>query len=369
MRARTLILLAFAVIAAGGTFFLAQNWIAAQRGALNHVATQKAPEPQPAVLVLVASQELSAGQFIKAKDLRWQPWPKKGLADSYFIKGGKRADPIKTDAAKNSAKNKQTAENRGPSRGVIEDFLGAVVRSKIMPGEPITEGRVVRPGERGFLAAVLKPDMRAISVPINATTGISGFVFPGDKVDLLLTHTIKQDQDGKKSMVRRATETVLTDIRVLAVDQRTDDIEGKPVIAKTATLEVTPKQAEVIAVVSEMGRLSLSLRSLATKDEGLKLAHNRRTYTWDTEASYLIPRKKSDANKYVVKVIRGGTATASKFAKSRGGSYSATSEPKTEESKTGLPNAGAMNSGVTNIQPAAAQTATAGPRNLLGKVN
>lgn len=368
MRARTLILLAFAVFAAGGTFFLAQNWIAAQRGALTQASKQKAPRPQAAVLVLVANQELSSGQFIKAKDLRWQPWPKKGLAESYFVKGGKRPKPTKASATQKNVAEKQTGQRSGPGRGVIDDFVGAVVRSKIMPGEPITDGRVVRPGERGFLSAVLKPDMRAISVPINAITGISGFVFPGDKVDLLLTHTIKQG--GQKKSVRRATETVLTDIRVLAVDQRTDDIDGKPVVSKTATLEVTPKQAEMISVVSEMGRLSLSLRSLAENDETSNLVRNRRTHTWDTEVSYLIPRKAAKKNKqHVVKVIRGGSASAKKFSKNGTGGYTATEDPDDDEKNTPLPNAGATNGSVTNLQPAASQTAIAGPRNLLGKVN
>ncbi len=355
MRARTFILLAFAVIAAGGTFYLAQNWIAAQRGALTQTAKQKAPKAPPAVFVLVASRELSAGQFIKAKHLRWQAWPKKGLSEAYFVKGtperknlkkvksAKGGNPL---SLKKDAKSKKKAKRSGPAKGVIKDFVGAVVRSQVMPGEPITDGRIVRPGERGFLAAVLQPGTRAISVPINATTGIAGFVFPGDKVDMLLTHSIRQG--GKGSAIRRASETVLSDIRVLAVDQRTDNINGKPVVAKTATLEVTPKQAEVIAVASEMGRLSLSLRSLAKKDQQKTLVRKARTYTWDTEASYLIPRKKSKKNKLVVKVFRGGSGTARQFAKSPSGGYTVAD--------------------TANVQPAAAKAdvgTVSAPKNLL----
>ena len=352
MRARTLVLLVFALAAAGGTFYLAQNWIAAQRGALTQTAKKK-PAKAPQTLVLVASQELPAGQFIKAKHLRWQPWPKKGVSDSYFVKDATKRDngkPAKTavggKGTVGKALPKRTAKRNGPAPAVIGDFVGAVVRSNVLPGEPITDGRIVRPGDRGFLAAVLQPGKRAISVPINATTGISGFVFPGDKVDLLLTHTIRQ---GEKSAVRRATETVLSDIRVLAVDQRTDDIDGKPVVAKTATLEVSPKQAEVIAVASEMGRLSLSLRSLAkTEDAKPTLLRTARTYTWDTEASHLIPRRASEKKAHVVKVFRGGTGTARQFAKNPAGGYSA--------------------AGGAALQPAAAQAATAGPKNLIEKV-
>ena len=350
MRARTLILLVFAVVAAGGTFYLAQNWIAVQRGALTQVAETKPPKTLQTVFVLVANKVLPAGQFIKANHLRWQAWPKKGLAETYFVKATPKRKTVKPNVKPNDktkpVKSAQKKKRRGPDRVAIKDFIGAVVRSKVMPGEPITDGRIVRPGERGFLAAVLQPGTRAISVPINATTGIAGFVFPGDKVDMLLTHSIRQG--GKGSAVRRATETVLSDIRVLAVDQRTDDIGGKPAVAKTSTLEVTPKQAEVIAVASEMGRLSLSLRSLAKKDDKPARQPRARTYTWDTEASHLIPRKKSRKNKHVVKVFRGGTGTARQFAKNAGGGYSVADS--------------------ATIQPAGAKAAASTdsvPRNLL----
>lgn len=350
MRARTFILLAFAMIAAGGTFYLAQNWIAAQRGALTRVATKEAPKAAPSILVLVASKELSSGQFIKIKDLRWQAWPETGVSDSYYIKGKSAKKSADSDGGdKKKAKSANKEKRNKPGTGAIEDFVGAVVRSNVMPGEPITDGRIVRPGDRGFLAAVLQPGTRAISVPINATTGISGFVFPGDKVDMLLTHSIKQE--GDDGSVRRATETVLSDIRVLAVDQRTDDVEGKAELAKTATLEVTPKQAEVIAVASEMGRLSLSLRSLATEEPNAMTVRTARTFTWDTEASYLIPRQANKKKMHVVKVVRGGTATAEQFAKNPAGGYSV--------------------SGTANLQPAAQATATgtvAAQKDLIGKV-
>lgn len=348
MRTRTLVLLAFAVTAAGGTFYLAQNWIAAQRGALTRVATTSAPKAAPSVFVLVASKELSSGQFIKANDLHWQAWPKKGVSDSYYVKGKASKKTTEDNKGKKAKAGNKEKRNK-PGTGVIDDFVGAVVRSSIMPGDPITDGRIVRPGDRGFLAAVLQPGTRAISVPINATTGISGFVFPGDKVDMLLTHSIQQD--GSDGAVRRATETVLSDIRVLAVDQRTDDVEGKAVLAKTATLEVTPKQAEVIAVASEMGRLSLSLRSLAKEEPNAMTVRTARTFTWDTEASYLIPRQVDKKKAHVVKIVRGGTATAQQFAKNPAGGYSV--------------------SGAANIQPAAQATATgtvAAQKNLIGKV-
>jgi len=325
MRVRTLFLLIFAITAAGGTYFLAQNWITNQRGTLSRVANAEAPTLTPMVEVLVASSELMAGQFIKAEHLRWQPWPKNGMAETYFVKGDQRS--------------KQTVDGK-PAKSVIENFVGSVVRGRISRGEPITDGRIVRPGDRGFLAAVLKPDTRAISVPINATTGISGFVFPGDRVDLLLTHSIP---GAKGTAPRRATETVLSDIRVLAVDQRTGDTETKAELAKTATLEVTPTQAEIIAVAIEMGRLSLSLRSLAQTGGSEKTARERRKYTWDTDASRLISRKphRPESAESTVRVFRGSVGTTVKFGTSAGRKYriqsSAPAQGTTDTSEAATP--------------------------------
>ena len=346
MRARTLILLMFALIAAGGTYVLAQNWINTQRGALNQVAKQAKPKLTPTIEVLVAATELTAGQFIKAPNLRWQTWPKEGVSEAYFVKGKKypatneKGEKIETD--------------------IVEAFVGSVVRSRISAGEPISDGRVVRPGERGFLAAVLGAGNRAISVPINATTGIAGFVFPGDRVDLLLTHSITESVDS--DTVRRATETVLSDIRVLAVDQRTDDSEGKAALAKTATLEVTPKQAEIISVANELGRLSLSLRSLAQSEATDDLRPAGQAHTWDTEASRLIPRK-SSSNVVAVKVVRGGATSSVNFERSGGQGYVVTG---------GITQGYVATGGASALQNTATQTVTksaGAPVNLIQKVN
>ena len=134
----------------------------------------------------------------------------------------------------------------------------------------ITDAQVVKPGERGFLAAVLKPGERAVSVSVNATTGISGFVFPGDRVDVILTHAIQEsDKGGNENdrVMRHAAETILTNIRVIAVDQTINDQTSEPAVAKNVTLEVTPKQAEMMAVAVELGRIQLSRRSLAKEDQ------------------------------------------------------------------------------------------------------
>lgn len=288
MSMRAIVLVLFALGAALGTVFFAQNWMDAQRAAI----AAQVPEPAPESLqteVLVMKEDLPAGSFVKPEHLRWQPWPDGNLAPSYVVKGTRELD----------------------------DFVGAVVRTGISVGEPITDGRVVKPGDRGFLAAVLEPGKRAISVSINATTGISGLVFPGDRVDLILTHNIPEEKEGEKK-VRRASETVLHNIRVLAVDQTVDDQTGEPEVAKTATLEVTPKQAEAIAVVTELGKLSLSLRSLAREDEtdgdanpGF-VVNGKPSFTLDTDVSFLLERPKQVKRPKgpIVNVVRGMKADA-----------------------------------------------------------
>jgi len=288
MSMKAVLLAVSALLVAGGTVYVAQGWLESERAALE--ARMTPPEQGETPFILVAKNTLATGTFVKPEHMRWQAWPDDNLSDSYLIQG------VATD----------------------DVFAGAVVRSRVAAGEPITLDKIVKPGDRGFLAAVLAPGTRAVSVPLNATTGISGFVFPGDRVDLILSHEINNPTDEKRPL-RRASETVLSDIRVLAVDQKTEDVEGKPQIAKTATLEVTPKQAEVIAVVTQLGQLSLSLRSLAhngvTVDaaaagEGDKthLASAGPTYTWDSDVSQLLSGGGGKAATKKVTVLRGAVA-------------------------------------------------------------
>ena len=234
MTPRTLILIFAALLTAGGTIYFAQSWISGERARLE--AMKKPVVKEEGAQVLVAKKNMPAGQFVKPEDLDWRPWPKDGVAPTYYQKG----------------KVEKTA------------LIGAVVRRGIAAGEPISDGKIAKPGDQGFLAAVLEPGMRAITVGVNQTSGIAGFVFPGDRVDLLLTTELGNVDGGQK---RFATETVLTNIRVLAMDQRVNDIENTPKVSRTMTVEVTPKQAEMIAVAGQLGHLSLALRSLARDDQ------------------------------------------------------------------------------------------------------
>ena len=282
MLMRRLGFLLIAVLISTGTVIGARSWLQSQ------LAAREPPPVQPTQatienrMVLVAKGDLPAGQFVRPDNLQWQAWPEAGIADNYVVEG----------------------------KGKLEDYVGAVVRSGLTNGEPISDGRVVRPGDRGFMAAVLTPGNRAVTVPVTPSSGLAGFVFPGDRVDVILTMTIQPDKEGEKvEKERRASETVLTGIRVLATDQRADDQKREVTVAKTATLEVTPKQAEVIAVVSEMGKISLSLRSLAQEGEQVTVAN---THTWDNDAARLLRALHGTGHK--VSVVRGSERKDVDFA-------------------------------------------------------
>lgn len=267
MNSKRMAFLLLAVLVAGATAFLARAWLEAERAAIvAQAVSQQRPVTQakPAIQVLVARNAIRTGQIIKPDDLRWQPWPQGALPQSYIVEG----------------------------KRPIADFVGAVARSSFHVGEPIVEVEIVMPGSRGFLAAVLKSGMRAVSVPATATTAVSGFIYAGDRVDVLLTHVLTGPA-GQNS----ATETILRNARVIAMDQKLDFAPGdKPDIAKTATLELTPKQTEIVTLAVKMGDLSLVLRSLQDPDDGERdqaaadeqSADLGYSYTQDSQVSRLI---------------------------------------------------------------------------------
>ncbi len=296
MRARTLLLLSFAIILAIGTFVLARSYFQAQQ------ARVEAPKPveQPARAVLVARADIGRGQILRKEDLVWQAWPEGSIDKSYILSTGDKKP---------------------------ESFEGWVAINPIAGGEPVTESKIISPGNRGFLAAVLRPGMRAISVPISVTSGISGFLFPGDEVDLLLTYPIPTGAGGEgKGFEHRVAETVLHNIRVIGIDQRLQSKAGEAFPGHTATFEVTPKQSEVIALATEIGKLSLTLHSLRTPSEQAAGGAEARehappdsfnraavTYTVDSELSPLLPQfasGKDTSNEGKVTVLRGAKATS-----------------------------------------------------------
>ena len=198
--------------------------------------------------VLVARKPLPVGSMIDADSLTYQAWPKELVQGAYYTQGGIDGDPLK--------------------------MIGMVVRNPVTAGQPITRGTLVGPNDRGFLAAALGPGMRAVTVSVSATSGVAGFVFPGDRVDMMLTQGVEGGGDGPQLKV---TETIVRNIRVLATDQRIEqgkDKDGKAIAipSQTVTLEATPRIAEKIAVATSLGQMSLALRSIADNTAELERA-------------------------------------------------------------------------------------------------
>jgi len=228
MNTKRLIVLGIAGIMAIAAALLARGLMG---GGTPNVEAKVAPQ-MPMSDVLIASNALQPGQALAADQVRWQKWPASSV-DSTFI----------------------TRESVGSIDDVVK---GSVVRSPLAAGQPVTSSTLVHGDAVGLMAAMLNPGMRAISMPINTDSGAGGFILPNDRVDLILI----RKGDGSS---RISSSTLLTDVRVLAVDQTfKQDKDTKTVIGKTATLEVTPAQAEQVARAQSQGTLSLSLRPLVS---------------------------------------------------------------------------------------------------------
>jgi pilus assembly protein CpaB len=202
----------------------------------------------PTTEVLAAARDLPTGTIIKESDLKWIPWAADAETGKLYVKG----------------------------KIEMSSLAGGVLREGLHSDEPIVMGRIVQPHEQGFLAAVLTPGMRAVTVTLTPSGEVAGFIFPGDHVDVILTHSFTtQNEKGENDSIERAlSETVVTDARVLALDQKSDNQSTDPKVAQLATLEVTPQQAEKLALAMDMagqassnkGSLTLILRSLANTE-------------------------------------------------------------------------------------------------------
>lgn len=297
MPTRSIILIALAVLLAGATALIARGLLS-EPPAEQQVVQTKA---EIATRVLVAAKPLAIGKLIIRDDFLWQSWPDEKVHPSYLMEGVFNADQL----------------------------VGHVVRSHILSGEPVTRASLVAPGAQGFLAAALTPGMRAVTVPVNQVSGIAGFLFPGDRVDLILNHEVT-GSDGEQ---RKASETVIKNLRILAVDTRTGISNGpdgagpQPQLGKTVTLEVTPKLAEKISLVEQIGSLTLALRSLAADEGGKPLSEDgaiappdgeNGSWTWDAEVSRLLPPVDPLSARTRVNVNRGSERTVVEFPKEPG---------------------------------------------------
>ena len=230
MKAARILVLAVALAAGGAAAFLISS------------DDEKKPEvPLAASLettdVLIAKSDIGMGTAISSQDLQWQAWPAATTGESYITKKDKP--------------------------GSIEELAGAITRAPFTAGEPIREGKLIRAnGAAGYMAAILPSGMRAVSTEISPETGAGGFILPNDRVDVILSRRAK-DNDSSKYVPPPTSETILTNVRVLAIDQTVEEKNGqRVVVGKTATLEIAPRQAETLTQARQLGTLSLALRSL-----------------------------------------------------------------------------------------------------------
>lgn len=288
------------LIVLGGGFLIAVLVALMVKASLGTNKPAPAPVAEARVSIVVAAKPLKAGDKIDETNVKWQSWPVSGV-----IPGAIKRDADKKDQLASAAAS------------------GRLLRP-VAEGEPIVSGAIVR--DRGnFLAANLREGMRAISLDLKGAALLSGFLSPGDFVDVLLTYRVDIDVDSTdnriKNMVvanvdRFATETIMENVRVLAVDQRIadDPAQKGPRPAKSVTVEVSPEGAEVLALARRMGDVSFVLRRLGdetiTTDYRLATTDSRITNAWD-EVYYTMERMfgGTSQNNDIVRVYSGGTSS------------------------------------------------------------
>lgn len=241
MNLARIILIVAALLIAVVTAFLVRSYLTQRESELQQAAPQDDENRIKAIEVLVAARDLPTGTIINPDHLRWQNWPEEGLNETYI-----------------SRENQPEA---------ITEFTGHAVTRAIIAGEPINTSKLVQPDEATFLSAVLQPGMRAYTLQVEPFEHVAGFVLPGSFVDLVMVQSYRLEGPGEDSDRRYVSETVLENIRVIAVDQTVNDVETQARVSDTVTVEVSPAEAERLAVARFMGRLTLVLRSLRENPE------------------------------------------------------------------------------------------------------
>lgn len=249
------------------------------QGQVARVEAPPAVAPIPRVRMLVAARPLSIGTLLKDDDFRERDVTADEVPEGAFTGG---------------------AESRAELRG-------ALLRRFIDPNAPVVATDVLRPRDRGFLAAVLRPGTRAISIGVDVVTGASGLIWPGDEVDLILTQNL-QNQGQQEAGRRVVGETILAAVRVIAVDQQishsASDTSQARVVARTVTLEVTPEQAERVAVAMQLGRISVVVRAI----EGVPEATGPRpSLVFGSDVSSALTGPQPAAPTTRMRVIQGGS--------------------------------------------------------------
>ncbi|MEQ1717437.1 MAG: Flp pilus assembly protein CpaB [Hyphomicrobium sp.] len=231
MKRGQIIGLSIALLAAIGTFFFASSALR--------------PPPAPTIVetqvkttdVLVAGSDISVGQIVNEGNLRWVAWPADAAGRGYVTK-------------------------QGGGEKKMRDLSGSIARSALLAGEPINTLKLIKAGQGGVLAAVLPSGMRAVSTKISPASAAGSLILPMDHVDVILIREMR----GKNGGQDYVSDTLFRNVRVIAVGQQIETKEGKKSAdsdAKTATLELTPRQAEMLALANKMGEITLTLRSVA----------------------------------------------------------------------------------------------------------
>jgi pilus assembly protein CpaB len=230
MKAARILVLVVAIGAGGLAAFLASR--------SDPVVVAPAPVSTiDTIEILVASADIGIGQVLAAGDIKWQVWPTSGAGPNFIRKSDKPE--------------------------AVQQLAGSIARSPFVVGEPIREAKLIKSNGSGFMAAILPAGMRAISTDISPETGAGGFILPNDHVDVILS---RRDKEAEKAagVDVHTSEIILSNIRVLAIDQTIQEKDGqRVVVGKTSTLELAPRQAETLALSRQLGTLTLALRSIA----------------------------------------------------------------------------------------------------------
>ena len=245
MRGLKYIILGAAVVAGFGAVALVQSELQRARDAAGAAGLQNANATSDSqkTMVLVATRDMGRGHPMKPEDLKWQEWPSELVSETYI-----------------------NSEARPQAQAQAADFI---VKTAIVAGEPITESKLIKVNHPGVMSAMVRKGMRAVAIQVSLETGVGGFILPGDFVDVILTRdedveTRRGDGSYREKEIL-VTNTLLRTVRVMAIDTIFENEEGQTTTAtkRTATLEVSPEMAELLALAEKAGRITLALRSLA----------------------------------------------------------------------------------------------------------
>ncbi|WP_269515385.1 Flp pilus assembly protein CpaB [Brevundimonas subvibrioides] len=275
MKPARIAVICIAAVSAIGLAFVVRA-MGSPSGAPTAMATAAPAPSRPMAKVLVAARDLAPGQRLVEADLEWKDWPVDEVNPAFITDGsvpvpaaaaaaeGDAATTAPTGTTAESAVARVSrAANDLATGGAKADYFGSVVREPILAGEPIVGRKIVRAGDSGYMAAYLEPGMRAMAIGVSVESAAGGFILPGDRVDVIVT-VEQQGGNEDEGRAKFASRIVMQNVKVLAIDQSTragDDQQA--VVGATATLEVAPQDAEVVALAKAAGTLSLVLRSYA----------------------------------------------------------------------------------------------------------